>query len=203
MQRDGIEPTSVLQQGAFSPEQRSQYIQSALRDTSLLVQAGDMRKISEGAAGRVAFMFKAPLYQRTTRLMPYLYGEMAKGNLTPLAAFTVAATALGVREQVIGNQIQNKPAPSAGKLGLQGALRGQGTIGAEESANMIQYPQFAPQTAAGLAFGPGASVLGDLSNAAVGMNSSDPNAQLTGERSLVRNIPVIGPTAANTFLPYK
>lgn len=203
MQRAGIDPTGVLQQGAFSPEQRTQYIQSALRDTSLLVQAGDMPKITEGPIGRLAFMFKAPLYQRTARLMPYLYGEMAKGNITPLIAFTVAATALGTGEQVIGNQIQNKPAPNTGKLGLQGALRGQGTIGAEEAANMIQYPQFAPQTAAGLAFGPGASAFSDLTQGAVGLQSSDPNTKLTGERSLVRNIPIVGPTAANTFLPYK
>jgi len=203
MSRAGIDPTQVLQQGTFTPEQRTQYIQSALRDTSLLVQAGDMPKITEGAAGRLAFMFKAPLYQRTARLMPYLYNEMKTGNITPMIAFTLLATALGTGEQAIGNQIQNKPAPTMKKLALQGALRGQGTLGAEEAANMIQYPQFIPQTAAGLLFGPGASVMGDATSAAVGLSSNDPNAQLTGARSLVRNIPLVGPTAANTFLPYK
>lgn len=203
IERAGLDYQQVLKQGGFTPLDRTHYIQSIMKDTSLLLHPGELPKIANTQIGKIAIMLKAPILQRTERLFPYLIQEVLHGNIAPAAAFIIMGTAIGSAEQVGGNIVQNAPAKSPQTLLLQGLLRGVAPFGGQELASLIQYPQFTPQTIAGMVAGPVGSDVVTGGQAISQLQSNNPQDQLTAKRALVRNIPIIGPTLANTVLPYK
>jgi len=208
----GLDYDAIRQRGYLTQPEVNQYARSALKDTALLFQPGDLPKLWNTPVGRLMTMFKTFGYNQATKFVPYIFREARAGNVAPAIAFLTLGTGIGTGEQVFQNLIQNKPAPTIGKTIVQGALRGAnpGIIGST-IANTIMYPQYTASNLVGLVGGPVASDVmnvGGLVNNALnppqGQNQVQiKNNQITANRDLIRNVPLVGSTLANTLFPYK
>lgn len=198
IQQAGLPYNDILQRGRFTPAEKAAYTTAALKDSSLYLSPEDMPKLYSSTLGHLIGQFAGPTYQRTMRMYPYIAKEVMAGRMNPLIALLVGGTLYGTMSQEASNLIQNKPADTVQKTLLSGALRGVAPIGGEQAAQTVMYPQYASSELAGLG-GPFAS---DLVNAQqVGSQLMNPSTRTAGERQLLRNVPGIGVTLANTFMP--
>ena len=198
----------IVQRGSFTPEQRHAYIQAGLQNAGLLFNPDDIPKLAINPIGKAIMALSGPITARTQRMIPLLAHQIQdNANLAPAMKWGLSAMLLGTVSRIASNLIQNHPQQSPQQLLTEGALSGMGInygpINTTSVANMIQYPEYAAPTAAGMIGGPLASMGVNGLQAYQNITSGNPSNQTTGLREATRYLPIVGPTVSNTLFPAK
>lgn len=220
----GLPYQDIAARGSFSPADRYQYVNEALKDSSLELSGLDMPGAAQSSVGKVLFQFSGPEQQAVRRFLPAAGKELLHGNVgRKLAVGTGLATTVGLGMGAVDakNVLANKPAQTPQQIAMEGAAQGIGIPGSSDIVNSLMYPEYnyatgikpidnipgadtALTAGVNLAGGP---LLGKLQNlqemgqgVPIGQKPSSAQTSMA-ERTLARQVPYIGPQLANTAFP--
>jgi hypothetical protein len=200
--RAGLDPAAIAARGGATTAEQNKYINSALNKSSLYFRSGDLPAPWNGPAGKLMTMFRSFTYNDMVKGIPPLLSEAKAGNVAPLLIFLAGGTAVGTGVVAATDTIKGKPIPSGVKLLAAGAAQGAspGLVGSVLS-QAIEYPHFIPSQAVGLAGGPLASDVYNLAQGASSAATGSASGVKAAEKTVVGQVPFIGPVAANRLLP--
>jgi len=215
----GLNYNKIVQRGYLQPSERYQYVNEALKDSSLELSGLDMPSFAQNPVGKLAMQLTGPEQLAARRFAPYVGERLKNGNLgtkATIAGGLAITGGLGVASQEGKNLLANKPAQPLSQTAEEGIAQSTGLPGASDLVDAIQYPEYNwtptgnPIADTLLTAGVntvGGPIVGKIQNAQQIAQGLFPGASKTTQqealRTAMRNIPLAGTPIANTFFPGK
>lgn len=200
----GLDAEKIRAAGGPTLQERQQYVEKALQNTSLYFKKGSMPPGWDTGPGKLITMFKRFGYNDAVRGWANWVDEAKHGNVTPLIVATAGALAVGEGYVKTTQAIRGKHPKNQGFFGqLAGAAAagGVGGLPGEQIAQAAQYPQYIGSQLTSLAGGPLASDVQQQVQNVGNLVKGTSSQQQSAVSSILGNVPIVGPAIQNRAAP--